>query len=705
MDTKYIDFKLTDNILYLGFGKETKKSMTVLDEPTLTELKTVLDEATRIQNDLKAVIFYSLKKNVFLAGADISLIDSLTEESEASEGAAKGQELYNMIEDLSTTTIACVDGPCLGGGLELALSCDHIICSDSSKTVLGLPEVKLGILPGFGGTYRLPKKVGLPNSLDMILSGKMLSPRKAKKLGLVVDSYPKEKLLDAARIILNRKIKDKSSFSESLQSFAMENALGRKIVFQKARESVLKLTKGQYEAPLKILDLMEKHVGSSRSAYLRKEAESFGELCVGAQSKNLRHIFFMMEQSKKSPFDNIKSRTLKSGAVLGAGTMGGGIAWLMADNGMPTIMKDLNIEALELGYRQASSNFRQSLKRKKITQEGFQKKQRLIIGQTDYKGFGNVDLIIEAIIENMDIKKSVFSELEKNVDEKCLITSNTSSLSINEMSKALEKPDRFAGLHFFNPVNKMPLVEIIKHDNVSDETLASLHQWVVKSKKTPVIVGDGPGFLVNRILMPYLNEAGYLLTEGVSIKDLDDACLKFGMPMGPCRLLDEIGIDVADKVAQIMFEGLGDRAKDSGQAKSMIEKNFLGKKTGKGFYLYDEKGKVQGINPEVEQMLPTSKTMDRKEIQMRVVLPMINEACYILDEKIVNSADQVDLGLIFGIGFPPFRGGLCKYADEEGLDRLYTAINGFSESISKDRYSASPFFTNLVKEKKKFYDL
>ena len=310
----------------------------------------------------------------------------------------------------------------------------------------------------------------------------MLNPKKAKKLGLVVDNYPKEKLLDAAKILINKAPKSKSSISNSLQSFAMENALGRKIVFQKARESVLKLTKGQYEAPLKILDLMEKDGGKSREAYLRKEAESFGELCVGNQSKNLRHIFFMMEQSKQPPFTEVSSRRLKNGAVLGAGTMGGGIAWLMADNGMPTLMKDLNTDALELGFKQSSSNFSQSLKRRKINQDGFQKKQRLIHGQTDYSGFQSVDLVIEAIIENMDIKKSVFTELEKEVRGDCLITSNTSSLSINEMASALEKSDRFAGLHFFNPVNKMPLVEIIKHDNVSEETLASLHQWVVRSK-------------------------------------------------------------------------------------------------------------------------------------------------------------------------------------------------------------------------------
>ena len=610
-----------------------------------------------------------------------------------------------MIEDLSVPTICCVDGPCLGGGLELALACNSIICSDSKKTTLGLPEVKLGILPGCGGTYRLPKKVGLPTSLDMILSGKTLNFKKAKRLGLVTDYFPAERLIEAAKRHLNNKNNKKKSFSESIQSMAVDNVLGRKIVFQKARESVLKLTKGQYEAPLKILDLMEAEGSKGRRSYLIKEAQAFGELCVGEQSRNLRHIFFMMERSKKSPIKNESKKQLKNGAVLGAGTMGGGIAWLMANNGMSTVMKDLNKAALELGFKQSSSNFKSALKRKKMTKDEFEKKQRLIHGQVDYSGFKSTDLVIEAIIENMDIKKSVLSELEKHVSKDCLITSNTSSLSISEMSSGLEHPERFAGLHFFNPVNKMPLVEIIKHDKVSDETINNLHNWVIKSKKTPVIVGDGPGFLVNRILMPYLNEAGYLLMEGVPIKDLDDACLKFGMPMGPCRLLDEIGIDVADKVAQIMFEGLGDRAKDSGQAKEMIEKGFLGKKSGKGFYIYDEKGKSLGLNEEVLALLPDSISMERREIQMRVVLPMVNEASYILDDGIVDCAEDIDLGLIFGIGFPPFRGGLCKYADSEGLERLLKALVGFSESVSKDRYSPSSYLEALVKEKKKFYDI
>lgn len=707
METTYIEFKEENDIFYVGFGKNKNKSMTVLDEATLKELNEIISVVKENQSGKKGMVLHSLSDNCFLAGADISLIDSLTEESEAAAGAEMGQKLYNMIEDLKIPTVACVHGPCLGGGLELSLSCDHIICSDDPKTSLGLPEVKLGILPGFGGTYRLPKRVGLPMALDLILAGKTVDGKKALKLGLVSEVYPKENLLAQSTKHLMKNSCKKKSFKESIEDFASDSMFGRKIIFQKAREAVLKQSKGFYQAPLRILELMEDGAGKSRNSYLAMEAQAFGELCVGEQSQNLRHLFFMMEKSKKLEIevDENKMKKLNRGATLGAGTMGGGIAWLMAQNDMAPIMKDLNNSALELGFKQSSKNFQEGLKKRKLSVEKFNKLQRSIRGQTDFTGFHKVDLVIEAIVENMELKKSVFSTLEKHVSDSCLITSNTSSLSVEVMASALEKPERFGGLHFFNPVHKMPLVEIITHSKMSNETIAALHKWVIKTKKTPVIVKDGPGFLVNRILMPYLNEAGYLLEEGVSIEDLDKACLDFGMPMGPCRLLDEIGIDVGEKVAKILHEGLGNRAKSNNQSSTMVEKNFLGKKTGVGFYQYDENGKSQGINPEMANLLFQEKKMDKTEIQMRVILPMINEAAYILEEGIVETASDVDLGLIFGIGFPPFRGGLLRYADSEGLDRIYKALIGFKESVSADRYTPAPFLDNLVKEKKRFYHL
>lgn len=708
LDTKKISYEIKENIAYVGFGYNNEKSMTVLDEDTLRELDSIADELKANKKSLEGAIFFTHKDRCFLAGADISLISAMKTEADGARGAEAGQNIFNKIEDLPFPTVACIHGVCLGGGTEFALSCKTVLMSNDKSTMMGLPEVKLGLIPGFGGTYRMPRKIGLPGALDLILSGKTVKPRKGKKLGLAAEVYPKERIVAMAKDFLGKKGKKGGGIKESLTDFAQDNFLSRKIIFQKARESVLKKTKGFYQAPLKILDTMEAGMMKGRSSYLASEAQAFGELCVSEQSKNLQHIYWMTEKVKKynGPKGEGDVPKLKRGACLGAGTMGGGIAWLMSDANMAPIMKDLNKDALELGLKQASSNYSGALKRKRLSADDFERKMRSIACQTDYNGFKKVDLLIEAIIEDMKIKQSVFAETEKYMRDDALLTSNTSSLSVEEMAKALEKPERFAGLHFFNPVHRMPLVEIITHSKVAPETVEALYNWVLKVKKTPVVVKDGPGFLVNRILMPFLNEAGFLLEEGVSMKDLDEACLNFGMPMGPCRLLDEVGIDVAVKVAKILHDGLGDRAKASSLSGKLAEKGFLGKKNKKGFYLYDDAGKVTGPNEEVEALLPsTKKSMSESEIQMRVVLPMINEASIILDEGLVEGPDDVDLGLIFGIGFPPFRGGLLRYADSEGLDRILAAIEKYSDSVDFDRYQPSPYLKNLVEQKKKFYDV
>ena len=706
MTFKRISFEYKNDIAYIGFGLNNTRSMNTLDLETFAELITIVEELHTKSSQLKGAVFFSHKENCFLAGADISLIAGLTTEAEAADKAEQGQNVFNRIEDLTIPTVVCVDGVCLGGGLELSLSCNVILASNSPKTAIGLPEVKLGFIPGFGGTYRLPRKIGLPNALDMILTGKSLRGDKAKKIGLVAEVYPKENLVAMAPKFFNYK-GPKHSMTDSLKELATENFVTRKIIFQKVRESVLKKTNGFYQAPLKILDVMDSGMMKGRTSYLASESQAFGELAISEQSKNLQHIYFMSEAVKKysGPKSTKELPVLERGAALGAGTMGGGIAWLMAEAGMQPIMKDLSTDALNLGLKQSSQNFGGALKRKKITPDEFERKQRSITAQLDYSGFKKIDLVIEAVVENMDIKKKVFAEVEKYVHDDCLLTSNTSSLLVEEMAKALEKPERFAGLHFFNPVHLMPLVEIVVHSKVAPETVEALYKWVLRVKKTPVVVKDGPGFLVNRILMPYLNEAGFLLEEGVSVKDLDQAALNFGMPMGPCRLLDEIGIDVGVKVAKVLYEGLGERAHPSHFSGKLVEKNFLGKKSSKGFYLYDEKGKVAGPNLEVEELLPKEKKkMTETEIQMRLFLPMINEAATILEAGIVATANEVDLGLIFGIGFPPFRGGLLRYADSEGLDKILQALQGYSQSVSADRYKPSKYLEDLVASKMSFYE-
>jgi len=386
--------------------------------------------------------------------------------------------------------------------------------------------------------------------------------------------------------------------------------------------------------------------------------------------------------------------------------MGGGIAWLFAQNNQAPLMKDITTEALELGLKQASQNFSGAVKRRRMSEDEFNRKMRSIEPTLNFEGFKSVDLVVEAVVENMDLKKKVFAELEEKVSSDCLLTSNTSSLSVEEMSKALKDSSRFAGLHFFNPVNKMPLVEIITHENASKKTIDTLVKWVLEVKKTPIVVKDGPGFLVNRILAPYLNEAAYLLEEGVSVEALDEAALNFGMPMGPCRLMDEIGLDVCVKVGKIMHDALGERANPSSLSSKLYDSKLLGKKNGKGFYLYDEKGKVTGKNPDVAKILPSKKVKkDEMEIQMRLFLPMVNETAYIFADKIVDKASTVDVGMIYGTGFPPFRGGLCKWADQEGLERIGERLNNFAKEVSAARYEMAPFLSLMIDGNKKFYDL
>ncbi|MGE3608085.1 MAG: 3-hydroxyacyl-CoA dehydrogenase NAD-binding domain-containing protein [Bacteriovoracaceae bacterium] len=708
MSYQHISFEIKNDQIWLGLGLNEKKSMTTLTKESLDELKKAVLEIADIdkKGSAKSLYIFSHKPGVFLAGMDISVINGLQTEAEALRGLDEAHAIFNLLEDLKMSTVALVDGVCLGGGLELSLACKKIFISDNPKTSLGLPEVMLGVLPGFGGTYRLPRKVGLPTALDMILTGRQIKGKNAFKMGLADAVLPTERMKELApTYLLNKKTGKKKDFKEELQSAAMGNFVARKIIFQKAREKVLETTKGFYPAPLKILEVLERGYGKNRADYLAIEAEAFAELSQSVQSKNLQHIFFLTDESKK--LENKESiPTVRKGAVLGAGVMGGGIAWLFAQNDQAPIMKDLTPAALELGLKQASQNFSGALKKRKMTPDEFNRKMRSIEPTLGFEGFKNVDLVVEAVVENMDVKKKVFAELEGYVSKECVLTSNTSSLSIEEMSKALKDPSRFAGLHFFNPVNKMPLVEIITHERVNPEVIRMLLKWTLDSKKTPIVVKDGPGFLVNRILAPYLNEAAFLLEEGVTPEALDEAALNFGMPMGPCRLMDEIGLDVCVKVGKIMHEGLGARATPSSLASKFYDAQFLGKKNNKGFYLYDEKGKVTGKNPEISKFLPSKKVRkDETVIQMRLFLPMVNEAAYILADKICDKAATVDIGMIYGTGFPPFRGGLLKWADKEGLDQIAERLNNFAKEVSFERYAIAPFLSLMIQDKKKFYDL
>ncbi|MCY4643528.1 MAG: 3-hydroxyacyl-CoA dehydrogenase NAD-binding domain-containing protein [Bacteriovoracales bacterium] len=707
MNLSSLSFEIKRGVAHVGFGKDPKTSMPILDRRTLEELEKVVDRVEEDRQKLKGLLLFSHNSRAFLAGADISLIGSMKSESDAAHGAERGQALFNRIEDLPFPTAVCIHGICLGGGCELALSCQKIYLSDDPATRIGLPEVQLGLIPGFGGTYRMPKRVGLLSALDLILTGKKIDAKKAKRISLADETYPKEKLVEMALATMGKRPK-KKTFGQISSRWAKGNFFSKKIIFSKARENVLKKTKGHYQAPLKILDVMEDGQGKGRSSYLASEAMAFGELCLGNQGQNLLHIFSLMDGAKKykGPKPKGPVPSLSQGGVLGAGTMGGGLAWLFAQNGQSPLLKDVSTKALELGLAQSGSNFYGALKRKKISRSRYQKLQRSITPTLSYEGFKSVDLLIEAVPEDMGIKKRILAEAEGFVGEKTIITSNTSSLSITEMAKALKRPEHFAGLHFFNPVHRMPLVEIVTHEALAHETLEALYHWVLAVKKTPIIVKDGPGFLVNRILLPYMSEPIHMMEAGIPPEAIEKACLNFGMPMGPFRLLDEVGLDVGAKVSHILHKALGPRMAVSSLMDEVVASGALGRKSAKGFYHYDERGKQGEWNREVDAFFPSKKSSsspDETTLQMMIFLPMINEAAYILEEGIVSGAREVDLGLIFGIGFPPFRGGLLRYADYEGLERITKAMEGFSTEIDPYRYTPCPYLKKLVDEKRSFY--
>jgi len=702
-----------------------------LSNISLPELDGILKDFKKKYPTLKALLFRSAKTGSFIVGADLNLVRSMKDTSEAEHASREGQRIFNALEDLGIPTLAAIDGPCAGGGTELILACKYRVVSDSSRTAISLPEVNLGFLPGWGGTYRLPRLLGLGNALDMMLTGKSLRADKAVKLGLAAQSIPaalfNDEILKLGRQLaagekpfrarkdpgLIKKIQ--SDPPALLQNFWA----GRRVVFLQARGGVMSKTHGNYPAPLRILEVVEKSWGQKRERALDVEAKAFGELWGTNESHNLVGLFFLSEEAKRDTGVSLKADVVKAlpkiaeVAVLGAGVMGGGIASQSAAKGMRTLVKDIGWDSVSKGLAHAKKLASESLKRKKINHVEHEAWMSRIRGQIDYSGFRAVDLVIEAVVENIDVKKTVLKEVESLVRPDCIIASNTSSLRIRDMASALKDPSRLVGLHFFNPVHKMPLVEVVSHDEVSEEAVARAVQFVKDIGKTPVVVKDGPGFLVNRILMPWLNEAGYCLLEGYSISEMDKTLKDFGMPMGPCELLDEIGLDVAVKVAKILYKDLGERSKPSDAIDRILgekDSKRLGRKSGLGFYKWDRPGGKR-VSPDAEgiealvfgsKAAATAPEHTPESLVRRQIFPMINEAAVILQEGLTAGPAQVDLAMIYGTGFAPFRGGLCRYADSVGLERVVAELERLSE-IHGSRLAPSQALKDFAAKGGKFY--
>lgn len=621
---------------------------------------------------------------MFTVGADISLIQEVTDPKIGESLAKEGQAVFSEIEKLPFKTVAAISGPCVGGGFELALACDFRLLSDSPSSTVGLPEVKLGIIPGFGGTVRLPKLVGIPKALDLILTGKTVRPKKALALGLVDEVIPGHALIERARSVAAGSLRLRRK-SIGIKDSILSGPLKR-IVKKSAKASVLKQTKGFYPAPLKALE-------SVFAANYETEAKLLGEAIVTPESKSLTHVFFLTELSKSLGKGAKKHLENMSASVIGAGVMGAGIASILAASEIPVTLKDTAEAALTKARAQVRG-FADSLSYLSPTERNLLVSRVNCTSQDPPIGVG---IIIEAIVENMAVKKKVLSELASKIGDEAIIASNTSSLSISEMGKEISNPGRVIGMHFFNPVPKMPLVEIIMGEKTSDKTIAIVAGLAVKLGKFPIVVKDVPGFLVNRILTPYLNEAAFLIQEGYKIEDIDRAATDFGLPMGPVRLLDEVGLDVASHVSEIMVKGYGARMEAPALAAKLAATGALGKKSGVGFYDFSTKKPRRDLYSVLA--LPKEK-QGSSEIQDRLILSLLNEAILCLDEGVAGApgaeaAKQIDLGSVMGFGFPPFKGGILYWAQKTGLGKLLEKTTELEKKYGarfKPRFDAKRVF-------------
>ncbi len=688
--------------------KVNKFSREVLAE--LAELVGRLERESRT----RALLLRSGKPEIFIAGADVKEFTKAQRE-EVREGVAGVQALFERVARLPYPVVAAVNGVCLGGGTELALACDWRVMSDAKKAQIGLPEVRLGIFPAWGGCTRLPKLVGLQSALDLILTGKSLGAKRAKKIGLVDEAVPaaifdewavrfaREKL---GQVKPRRAVRKARSFAEKVLE---ATPIGRRIIFDKAREGVMKQTGGHYPAPLAALAVVEEGYGRPVETGFAAEASHIGEIFGSEVQKNLLALFFLTEDVKKETGvddPSVKPRGVSRVGVLGAGVMGGGIAQLAADKDLPARMKDIDPKALGHGYAAAAAVWKEQVDRRRLQPRDMAKKMGLLSGTLDYSGFARCEVTIEAVVEKLAVKRAVLKEWEAAVPKTAIFASNTSTLPITEIAAGAAAPPRVVGMHFFNPVHRMPLVEVIRGRETSDETVATIFALAKTLGKTPVVVRDAPGFLVNRILAPYLSEAVRLVLEGSRIEDVDRALTDFGMPVGPLALLDDVGLDVAAKAGEVMQAAFPERMKMGGE-EALAAAGRLGRKNGRGFYDY-EGGKRRGPSPQAYELLrvrpPEKSALPAEVMEARCILPMVNEAAHCLEDSIVPDASKLDLAMIFGTGFPPFRGGLLRYADSLGLDRVFARLDDLSERLGP-RFAPSDLIQSLANSSRTFYSL
>lgn len=644
----------------------------------------------RVDDDtfIKGVVFISGKPDTFVVGADVEQFIEIRTAAEAERVSRMGQDMLTRIESLRVPVVAAIHGACLGGGLEVALACTYRICTDHPKTTLAQPEVQLGLIPGMGGTQRLPRRVGLQAALDMILTGRTIRAKRALQMGLVDEMvHPailREIAIDRARTLADGTRKAARSRGFGATSLLLEhNPVGRSVVFKKARESVMEKTHGHYPAPIAALDAVQAGYARGFQGGLGEEARLFGEMAVTRVSRQLVFLFFASNALKKDPGVAppvpAPSHIYRLG-VLGAGFMGAGIAAVAAEHDAMVRLKDTDTARVGKGLAAVHAVVVERLTKKHITRQRFDDVMSLVGGTTDYSGFEAADLVIEAVFEDLGLKQRVLAEVEPVLHKSAVYASNTSTIPIARIAQAAKRPERVIGMHFFSPVHKMPLLEVVVTPQTSPVATVTAVTFGKRLGKTVIVVNDGPGFYTTRTLSAYMNEAGHLLEEGAAIEALDKALVDFGFPVGPITLLDEVGIDVGGKVGLVLAEAFGARMVPSEALRRVVQSGRTGRKGSSGFYRYDAGEEKGGVDPTIYEVIGGQRQeLPADEMAQRCVLAMVNEAARCLDEGILRSPRDGDIGAVFGIGFPPFRGGPFRYVDSVGAHQIVEQLEELND--------------------------
>jgi 3-hydroxyacyl-CoA dehydrogenase/enoyl-CoA hydratase/carnithine racemase len=690
---------------------DPRRGANILSRAVLAEFATHLD-ALQARDDLAGLVIRSGKPGMYIAGADLrefaEWLDADTEQVHSV--CQRGRDLFRRLAHCPFVTVAAIDGICVGGGAEMAVWCDRRIMTHGPKTEIGFPEVKLGLFPGWGGTARLPRIVGLANAVEMITGGDSIGGQAAFEMGLADDLVTPEQL-DEAAIRMIRGQQESRQFGEDRDRWsAAEDQDQTELAFLGATASayIQGQTKGHYPAPVAALELLLSAAEVDADRACQMETAAFAKLFGSPVNRALLNLFFLRDLNKKDPgiaARDVTPRPIRSVTVIGAGIMGQGIAAANIKRGVPVTMTDANEEALTQGLRQVIEevSYNKAIKGPDVAR-AVELSPLLRSGSTDQE-LAQSDLIIEAVVEDLGAKKGVFRRLEPYAGETTLLASNTSTIPITKLAKELAHPDRCCGIHFFNPVRRMPLVEVIRGQETSDETVATAVAYAKSLGKSPIVIADGPGFLVNRLLLPYMNEALELLLNGAAIKDVERAAKAFGMPMGPITLFDVVGLDTALHAGRVMYDAFPDRVVASELLAIMYKRGRLGQKTGVGFYAYQNKSGRGTPDPEMEAILEERRRgherLDQEQLTLRMFLPMLVEATRVLEEKRVRSVRDVDLGMVLGVGFPPFKGGLLFWADTLGAAKIVDMLKPF-EPLGK-RYHPPELLLEMARSGGRFY--